>query len=169
MAKLGKLLNEYKSKFASDSLALVNSLETAAKGKSIPQAVLDVVAARMVPYVRRELAATYKASGLKQVTGELYDAVVNQSIIKVFPDNIVVYMASGKPASFYRRAAALRYGAVQKTGGATIKRKIKLAMVASGKGGVTKSYQFFDFSEASKARLKTVYDNLLAATMKGAM
>jgi hypothetical protein len=168
MAKLGKLLGEVKSKFANTSAALVNSLDTAAKGQGISPEILKKVEVQMIPHVRRELMNTYNASGLGRDTGELFKAVVTQSYIRVFADNIVCYLPSNKSTRFYKKAAALRYGAVKGTGGATIKRSIKLALVASGKaGGVTKNYMYFDFNGASKTRLKALYDKYLAAAMKG--
>jgi hypothetical protein len=166
MAQLRKVIGEYKSKFASTALALVNSIETAATGKSVPTAVLRRIEQRIIPFVRQELARTYKASGLGRDTDELFNAVVQESVVRVFPDNIVAYLPSGKSSRFYKKAASLRYGSIRNTGGATIKRKIKLAMIAGGRGQVTRSYQYFDFSPQSKARLKTIYDRLYAEEVK---
>jgi hypothetical protein len=103
------------------------------------------VVARLRPEIVKQLRASYAASGLKQRSGKLYQAGVEQALVVADSKGFKVRMAAGFDKTVYIRGSAHQAGSVRSTGGRTsqlaallsarAKRKIKAAVAKGGSSG----------------------------------
>lgn len=162
MARLGAILEQARSKFASSGTALIHSLESAATG-ALPKTVATSIALAITPMVRQELVAAYKKSGLRVETGELLEAV-EQAEVFITPSRLVVTLPRHKSKQFYRMANALQHGAIHGKHGARLSKAARRAILTTpGAGSTTRAWHFFQLDTGAIARIQARYKELLKA------
>jgi len=116
MNRLTRAINKFKAVTASPVGALVGQLESFAGLQG--QNILNEVVAAITPVIRKELANSYRASGVNRRTGTLHSVVVDKAIIGATTGGYFVKFgpdakyAKGK-GKVYAVAGTLKYGAVR--------------------------------------------------------